>query len=100
MHWFWRASLAVLISCVPFLVMKLIDPAGRPFYQLVTRKVGEDAAVFFLLALPCAIVGIFAYAALSYASRSRHDKETHCRKCHYILRGITEPRCPECGERI
>lgn len=26
--------------------------------------------------------------------------ETRCRKCRYILRGITEPRCPECGERI
>jgi len=23
-----------------------------------------------------------------------------CRKCGYILRGISEPRCPECGERI
>ncbi len=28
------------------------------------------------------------------------DNETRCRKCGYILRGITEPRCPECGERI
>ena len=23
-----------------------------------------------------------------------------CRKCGYILRGIPEPRCSECGERI
>ena len=28
------------------------------------------------------------------------DKEPRCRKCQYILRGLTEPRCPECGERI
>ena len=28
------------------------------------------------------------------------DKETRCRKCQYILRGLPEPRCPECGERI
>jgi hypothetical protein len=28
------------------------------------------------------------------------DIETRCRKCDYILRGLTEPRCPECGERI
>jgi len=26
--------------------------------------------------------------------------ETRCRKCQYILRGIPEPRCPECGENI
>jgi rubrerythrin len=30
----------------------------------------------------------------------RADRETRCRKCGYILRGITEPRCPECGEPI
>ncbi len=27
-------------------------------------------------------------------------RETVCRKCGYILRGITEPRCSECGEKI
>jgi hypothetical protein len=30
----------------------------------------------------------------------RRESETHCRKCGYILRGLSEPRCPECGERI
>ena len=38
-----------------------------------------------------------AYIALRAAPPS---PETRCRKCGYILRGITEPRCPECGERI
>lgn len=28
------------------------------------------------------------------------DPETRYRTYHYILRGITEPRRPECGERI
>jgi rubrerythrin len=32
---------------------------------------------------------------------SRHDDGyLHCLKCGYILKGISEPRCPECGERI
>ena len=26
--------------------------------------------------------------------------ELRCRKCRYILRGLSEPRCPECGEPI
>lgn len=30
----------------------------------------------------------------------RRDRETRCRRCGHILRGLTEPRCPECGERI
>ena len=25
---------------------------------------------------------------------------SRCRKCRYILRGLSEPRCPECGEPI
>jgi hypothetical protein len=28
------------------------------------------------------------------------DRHTYCGHCGYILKGITEPRCPECGERI
>lgn len=25
---------------------------------------------------------------------------TRCRKCRHILRGLSQPRCPECGEPI
>jgi len=32
--------------------------------------------------------------------RTRRRPETHCRKCDYILRGLSEPRCSECGEPI
>jgi len=42
-------------------------------------------------------------AVLIWQFMNKHrpeDHETRCRKCRYILRGITEPRCPECGERI
>ncbi|MCH8851060.1 MAG: hypothetical protein IID41_00245 [Planctomycetes bacterium] len=28
------------------------------------------------------------------------DGHTRCGKCGYILKGLTEPRCSECGERI
>ena len=28
---------------------------------------------------------------------SRIDKQIHCLMCGYNLRGLTEPRCPECG---
>ena len=56
------------------------------------------------------MVVLFAIAALPIAlsliwfeglpkPRTGAD-ETRCRKCGYILRGISEPRCPECGERI
>ncbi len=32
--------------------------------------------------------------------KERLDGHTRCGKCGYILKGLTEPRCSECGERI
>ena len=32
--------------------------------------------------------------------RETKDGHTRCGKCGYILKGLTEPRCSECGERI
>lgn len=47
-----------------------------------------------------AIAGYLAEHARTTRADREAARETRCRKCGYILRGITEPRCPECGERI
>jgi len=44
----------------------------------------------------CACVGW----VLCVVTSLRTDQYTRCRKCRHILRGLTEPRCPECGEAI
>jgi len=59
---------------------------------------------FLMLLLFCglpllALVGLLFLAYRMLQKRSG-DRETRCRKCGHILRGISEPRCPECGERI
>jgi hypothetical protein len=52
-----------------------------------------------------------AIVALSYGSlsvgaywfvggRPRAQEQPSCRRCGYILKGLSEPRCPECGEHI
>lgn len=46
------------------------------------------------------IVGVAVLLVLLLWRQKKRDNATRCRKCGYILRGITEPRCPECGERI
>lgn len=53
-------------------------------------------------ALPAALVGVLAYSFLThrFGPRTSPDTYTRCRKCHYILAGLSEPRCPECGEAI
>jgi len=57
--------------------------------------------ILFLIgwAIPSLIVGLAAYGIVTHRVRSLGN-ETRCRRCGYILRGITEPRCSECGERI
>ena len=43
---------------------------------------------------------VHAYADPQEIDDCTAEGQTRCRKCRHILRGITEPRCPECGEPI
>ncbi len=52
--------------------------------------------VFPIAVTACACVG-WMLLTIAYV---RGDGETRCRKCNHILRGLSEPRCPECGEPI
>jgi len=45
-------------------------------------------------------IGLVLLAILPKGTSGTDDGETRCRKCGYILRGIPEPRCSECGEII
>ena len=63
----------------------------------IPPSVCENVSIFVLTI----VFGLPGFAiALYIATRGPRDPETRCRKCGYILRGISEPRCPECGERI
>ncbi len=44
-----------------------------------------------------AFVGGFTYGILT---KPKHDTECRCRRCGYILNGLTKLECPECGEKI
>jgi DNA-directed RNA polymerase subunit RPC12/RpoP len=54
------------------------------------------AGMLACVGIPVAVVVILVVAL----RKKDGDRETRCRRCGYILRGISEPRCPECGERI
>jgi len=78
---------------------------------VVSVIVGGIAGVAFLLVsiVVVGVAGQFSFLAGPTATavllhmltpKERLDGETRCRKCGYILKGLTEPRCSECGERI
>jgi hypothetical protein len=90
MHWFWRATIAVVAGTIISALLLIVGGATGTLY-------GDIAIDAGFLATGNAI----ALAVYDWRGRMRKGShETRCRRCGYILRGISEPRCPECGERI
>lgn len=65
-----------------------------PLWMSVIMAIGS----IVVLVVPALCAALFVYHRLTF--RGARDGETRCRRCDYILKGLTEPRCPECGERI
>lgn len=95
MHWTWRAMIASV--------------AGGGFFAFVTwwlvthpsHAYQGDYVLVFAACVLVPIITVVVYRWLSVAANDTSEvRETRCRKCQHILRGISEPRCPECGERI
>lgn len=50
-----------------------------------------------LLLLPPGIVAVLTTVRFIRGCRLDPEGHTRCGRCGHILRGLTEPRCPECG---
>jgi len=108
LHWFWRALLAVVVGIVATHHLSWLRyQVGRGIAQeLLARRVITAGQAWNLgeyysqSAGP--LITMMTYGLLSLIPRStkKPSGEILCRKCNHILRGLTEPRCPECGERI
>src|SRR5262245_50444698 len=98
MHWFWRS----LITCAIAVALSWMFYTG-PLFGVPASK--RDIKGFFMVMLffvPASVATLLINALITKYLKplSLMDSETRCRKCRYILRGITEPRCSECGERM
>jgi len=96
MHWFWRAAISIVPGTLVGVVfwMAFIDTLGEWHFA---------GAVVMVILTPVLSHGtaIYLYHIVTLRPEPWYgSEETRCRKCGYILRGITEPRRPECGERI
>ena len=65
---------------------------------------GRFQRAYFRFPLWFAFVVLAAYPTLAFirgpVRRWRRRKRGLCVQCGYNLTGLTEPRCPECGERM
>lgn len=98
-----------VIGCLWFHVAFHIFAPSTPFQrfantlgELIVTVAGEQIAFSLVWLFPALLPTLFVYGLLTrrYYRTKGHDDELRCRKCQYILRGLTEPRCPECGEAI
>ena len=92
-----RAWLRIIVSVI---VGGIADCALYLWISVVASQGSVPARVWLLLALFSTgpiVATVFAHVLTPRATKDGH---TRCGKCCYILKGLTQPRCSECGERI
>jgi amino acid transporter len=105
-HW-WRWGLAFVAAIVVgsicgFLCTSFPSHGGMaaPVEKLLRPVMGGILSGLAAYILPPIVAALLVFACLIQDGSESTLLETRCRRCGYILRGITEPRCPECGEHI
>jgi hypothetical protein len=95
MHWLLRAIVSVIAGVLaPLSINCVVSLFGFDGFG-VFFQIGLLILMLFTAASAVLIWEVLA----KYCSTPPH-RETRCRKCGYILRGLSEARCSECGEAI
>lgn len=91
-------SKAACLSALCILALTLMSYVG------CGSSVGSTDAIAYVF-LPVwvflvggAVTAISTTIAWKMAPVGRPEEETRCRNCGYMLIGLRDPRCPECGE--
>jgi hypothetical protein len=109
LHWFWRGTIAAAIGAICLTAFIFLNEHTRDVMLYLRYALGRtglpDVAAsgisYFIWGLSPSLGALLAYGLLTrWFGPASADGELHCRKCGYILRGISQPRCPECGEAI
>lgn len=110
MYWLWRVAVSVSVasilggfynywgrtqSPIAYTVWEVVYRLPVPYWA---QYVAHHAITY---CLPVALASVSMFALLTrYCSGSSIPDNLRCRKCGYALIGLSEPRCPECGEPI
>jgi len=98
--WYMRAGASVLIGFIAGCAVSFCYLLLAYGYRRTSFLLSQAATVALLAGVPASIASVLFFSWISKKYGHPSDNETRCRQCGYILCGITEPRCPECGERI
>jgi hypothetical protein len=112
MRGFVRGAIAALAGCIFTMVwMGISDDVAKGLYGRTLHALepsmntdwARGIAIAQVLGLPALVTSLGVYVLLARSAARKEagsERESRCRRCHYILRGISKPRCPECGEAI
>lgn len=89
------AALALVMTAYATCVLFIHGEVVRDF---TVRQLARDLAFVAIAELAIGTIFILSLHKI-FASRVRigYDPLTQCTSCGYPIRGLTEPRCPECG---
>lgn len=77
------------------------NAARLTFFGGVWQSTSEWSHIAYPRAMATVLTGCACLGwVLMNLSESLSWGEPRCRKCRYILHGVSEPRCPECGTPI
>ncbi len=83
-------------SLLNVLAMTILKPSPQFVFDWSSRLLLQ-----VILLMPFALLGcLVAISVYRRILRLKDDGECRCRKCGYILKGISKPECSECGEVI
>ncbi len=91
-------SLLILLFVVVVGPLAIVQTAEW-FSRTLTPRLGLGVC-FAGFAIPFMFLGLGVYDRLVPHFGSPIGNDMHCTQCGYILKGLTEPRCPECGHAI
>jgi hypothetical protein len=86
-------SALTLAAGIAFLLGWFAHWATVPWWHLALQVLGYELPITLLAGLSA----VFLYRLILVRSV---DEECRCRRCGYILKGLSKPECSECGEAI
>ena len=96
-----RAWLRIIVSVIVGGIAGVASYVGSS--AVISLLAGRTGYWHVILLMPTVFLAAPATAAVLVhvlTPKVLLDGHTRCGKCGYILKGLTEPRCSECGERI
>jgi hypothetical protein len=116
MHWLTRATIAAAAGgltlglpaaflpstngVIPGVATTLDRTGVQTLGYYLWYSLGEYPVLIAVYLLPAILIAAVGYTLATLQTQARELEDgPRCKRCGYILRGLPEPRCPECGER-